>query len=146
MVGSTCLNHWATMTPLNCSESNSNVLNTDVPLSKNLWRPKCFESLTFSACKPVCFYHFLQIWSCPYKLYTCHNQEIGKPKIRKCISDCILLTGVYFSTLGFEHQSNSPHRRHSAAVWSLRSLYRLSLSDQRRRYQRSGRPAWLLWL
>ena len=42
-----------------------------------------WDMLTSSACKPACFCHFLQIWSCPCKRDTCHNQETGKPAGRK---------------------------------------------------------------
>lgn len=38
---------------------------------------------TFFVYKLVYFFHFLQIWSCPCKLYTCHSPETDTPAKQK---------------------------------------------------------------
>lgn len=50
--------------------------------------------LTFSAYTPAYFCHFLQIWSCLCKPYTCHNQETGTPKDKTDLKKILKLTST----------------------------------------------------
>lgn len=52
---------------------------------------------TFFAYKLVYFFHFLQIWSCLCKLYTCHSLGTGTPEDQKICTHKILTYDAYQS-------------------------------------------------